>query len=525
ILKVEPRRHRRPAVEPALVPSAPAFEAPQWQWAATRADQVPEDVLRAAGAVTIAVVDTGADVTAPDLAAKRPVTYDVRTKAAAVVDRNGHGTFVASLAAGSATNGEGIAGAGGDARLMIVKAGRADGSFSDVDEAAAIVWAVDNGARVLNLSLGGPETSAVERRAIDYAVARGALLVAAVGNDFRRGNPIEYPAALLQPPGSYGAGGVGLAVTASTRTGERASFANTGSHVSLAAPGEAVFGAVASTSSPARYPRVPLPGSLAGLYGIGSGTSYAAPQVAGAAALVWAANPALRAADVATILEQTATGRGRWTPQTGFGVVDVAAAVAAARGLARPDAVAVAGTRRGNRVTLSWPHLPDAAGFRVSVARDGGSEQVLTPATRSTSVSYSLPPGSVYSFRVAALDSAGAPTLVSAAWTVSLRRAKASLALAASPQRGHAPQRVELAASLRVAGSSATLAGRSIVLESHDGERWTHAALGTTDASGRALWRFTLGAGAYEVRARFAGTDELGPATSNVVPIAVAPRR
>ena len=422
ILRVEPRRDRRAAVEPALVP--PSVGGPlQWQYAATRVDQVPDDVRRAAAAVTIAVIDTGADTTAPDLAAKAPRTYDVRTGTARVVDSNGHGTFVASLAAGSSDNGEGIAGAGGDARLMIVKAGRADGTFTDVDEAAAIVWAVDHGARILNLSLGGPETSAVERNAVEYAVSRGALLVAAVGNDYAEGNALQYPAALLQRPGSFGAGGDGLAVTASTRSGERAAFANTGSHLSLAAPGDGVFAAVSSTSSARRYPRVPLPGSLAGSYGFGSGTSYAAPQASGVAALVWAANPLLTAAEVADILERTASGRGRWTPETGFGVVDAAAAVAAARNAVPPDAVRVAGTRAGRRVTLSWTRVRDAAAFRVSVVRDGRRAQVLTPATASTRATYALPLGSTYRFTVAALDPNGSPTAESPPWTVTLRPA------------------------------------------------------------------------------------------------------
>ena len=88
-----------------------------------------------------------------------------------------------------------------------MRAGHADGTFTDVDEAAGIVYAVDHGAKVVNLSVGGPETSFTERRAIDYAVAHGTLLVAAAGNERESGNPAEYPAALLQPVGSNGVGG------------------------------------------------------------------------------------------------------------------------------------------------------------------------------------------------------------------------------------------------------------------------------------------------------------------------------
>ena len=329
ITQVERTSPRRSSAEPSLASSPET--AFQWQYAATHADQVPEAVTLAAAGITIAVIDTGADLAAPDLAAKAPRTYSVRTKRAAVRDLNGHGTFVASLAAGSTSNGDGVAGSAGEARLMVIQAADRQGSFTDLDEAAAIVYAVDHGARIINLSLGGPTTSTVERRAVDYAVAKGALLVAAVGNSKRGGNPVEYPAALLQPVGSRGIGGRGLSVGASTRSGARAPFSNTGTHISLAAPGEAVFGAVSASSSASRYPRVVLPGSQKGLYGYGNGTSYAAPQVSGAAALVWAANPALRADEVASILEQTASGRGNWNRELGYGILDVAAAVARAQ--------------------------------------------------------------------------------------------------------------------------------------------------------------------------------------------------
>ena len=96
-------------------------------------------------------------------------------------------------------------------------------------------------------------------------------------------------------------------MTASNAEGRHAAFANTGSWVSLAAPGDHVFGAVSQLSSPLLYPRTALPGAKRGLYGYGSGTSFAAPQVAGAAALVWAANPLLTAAQVAQILKDDPT--------------------------------------------------------------------------------------------------------------------------------------------------------------------------------------------------------------------------
>lgn len=420
ITYVERAAPRLSHAEPALA-LATTGQLLQWQYAATHLDTVPPAVQRAASAVTIAVIDTGADVTAPDLAAKAPRAYSIASNSSDVKDLNGHGTFVASIAAGSVTNNEGIAGAGGDAQLMIVQAGRQSGSFTDVEEAAAIVYAVDSGAKIINLSFGGPETSRTEQKAIDYAVSKGVLLVAAVGNEFAKGNPVEYPAALLQPAGSNGVGGRGLAVGASAAGGARASFSNTGSHLSLVAPGERVLGALSSSSSTVTYPRFALPGSLAGLYGYASGTSFAVPQVSGAAALVWAANPALTAQEVAETLKATAGNRGRWTSDTGYGVLDAAAAVAKAGGgtVAPPADVRLTGARDGRRVQLTWMGS-GVTSYRLSMRTNGGAERVLLASTTTTGVSYSLTVGYTYVFRVTGLDAAGAALLTSTPYTTTV---------------------------------------------------------------------------------------------------------
>lgn len=517
ITSVERELERAPYSEPALQPAPQPGGAYQWQYAAVRANLVPDAVLRAASTVTIAVIDTGADLSAPDIAAKAPATWNVRTRTSDVLDGNGHGTFVASLAAGSPTNNEGMAGVGGDARLLIVQAGAADGSFTDVQEAAAIVWAVDAGAKIVNLSLGGRDTSVAERKAIDYAVGKGVLLVAAVGNEAQDGNPVEYPAALLQPPGSNGVGGRGLAVAASTLSGGHASFSNSGSHVSLSAPGENVFADV-STASPAdRYPRVSLPGSSAGLYGFASGTSFAAPQVTGAAALVWAANPSLSAEQVASLLEATASGHGTWNPELGFGVLDVAAAVERAQAGVAPAPVLVqlAGSRAGRRVTLNWAGS-GAASFRLSVTENGAA-RILLPTTTATSATYSLATGGTYAFTVVALDPAGGEAGSSRPWTVSLAQAPSTLTVAASQARGRLPAQIDVAATLRSGDPSVPVGGRSLVLESYDGARWIRSSHATTGPRGGARWRFTLNAGAYRVRVRFLGGDDLAAAVSRPV--------
>jgi hypothetical protein len=401
---VEPVHARTSTFEPALFASN-AFGAPyEWQYAAAHADAVPTSILRAARAVTIAVIDTGADLTAPDLAAKTPRAYNVRTGGIDVRDTIGHGTFVASLAAGSVTNGEGVAGFGGDAKLLVIKASGLAGSFTDVDEANAIVYAVDHGARVINLSVGGPDSSETERRGIAYAADRGVLVVAAIGNEYTLGNPVEYPAALLQPVGSNGSGGVGLSVGASTADGSRAFFSNTGSHLSLVAPGERVFGAVSSTASPAAYATVTLPGSATGLYGFGSGTSFSAPEVAGAAALVMAANPLLPAPEVAQILKESASGKGVWNAPTGYGVLDVGAAIARAQN--RP-AVSLTAARSGTRIRVRWSST-GAATYRLTISSGRTAPVVLLDHTTRTSAAYRLTRGPRYAFSVTAFDASGA---------------------------------------------------------------------------------------------------------------------
>jgi subtilisin family serine protease len=331
---VKPVQRRALTVdEPALADTYQPGVAWEWQWADSRMGEVPDWVLRAAASVQVAVIDSGADVSAPDLADKSPRTWSVLSRSASVRDRLGHGTFVASLSTGSVTNGAGISGFGGDARLLVVQAIDADGYITDVEEAAAIVYAVRRGAKIVNLSIGGTETSEVESRAIRWAARHGVLIVAAAGNEHDEGNLPEYPAALLQPLGSHGRGGIGLAVGATSMDGTRAYFSNTGSYLSLAAPGYNVF---AAESADAPWPRAHLPWASPGFYGWASGTSFAAPEVAGVAALVWAANPRLTAQQVAKVLKQSASGTG-WNRELGWGRLNAAAAVAlaqATRGLA-----------------------------------------------------------------------------------------------------------------------------------------------------------------------------------------------
>jgi hypothetical protein len=133
----EPVLRRALAVdEPALAQTFQPGIAWEWQWDAARMEEVPDWVLRAASGVTVAVIDSGADLRAPDLADKSPATWSVLSRSHKVRDRLGHGTFVASLATGSVVNGVGISGFGGDAQLLVVQAIDADGYITDVEGSA-----------------------------------------------------------------------------------------------------------------------------------------------------------------------------------------------------------------------------------------------------------------------------------------------------------------------------------------------------------------------------------------------------
>jgi hypothetical protein len=182
--------------------------------------------------------------------------------------------------------------------------------------ADGIRWAADAGADVINLSLGGTTPSGVYRAAIDYAVnSRGTVVVASAGNDFQTGNPVQYPAS---DPDA-------IAVGASTASGGRASFSNTGSYVALSAPGSSILApcppAAEMCNDASGYDRL-------------SGTSMAAPFVASAAALLRAARPHATVAQIRAWLTSTATDAGApgRDDEFGAGILDPARALTAAAG-------------------------------------------------------------------------------------------------------------------------------------------------------------------------------------------------
>jgi|GEM_PF-1140248 len=329
----------------------------EWQFAHVGMDSAL-NVVRGSPSIVVGVIDTGWGQV-PDLAGKVVTSWYFTGQATDPFDTLGHGTFVSSLVGALNDDGLGMAGFCGSCKLDIVK----DIGLTSFSVATAIKQLTDAGVRVINMSFGGPGLSLLEKDALDYAIGKGVLLVASAGND---GGPVSYPAAYLQPDG--GAAGYGLAVGASDATDHKAPWSSWGSHLSLLAPG--TFGS-APTCNVGVLGALPPVASLfdgdcsakltdsttGGRYGYADGTSFAAPEVAGIAALVWAAHPELLSYQVARILTQTATrasGAG-WSPTRGWGVVNAKAAVELATGKSTADALVVAEPRFESRLEAGGP--------------------------------------------------------------------------------------------------------------------------------------------------------------------------
>jgi hypothetical protein len=285
-------------------------------------------------------------------------------------DYDGHGTFVAGVIA-ARWNNAGIAGVNPFARIMVVKAINNFGHTRASYIAEAIAYAVDNGARVINLSVGGKEVTRVEQAAIDYAYARGAVMVVAAGNE---GADI----------GTYGIAGSPkvLTVAATGLNDERMVFSNWGG-VAVAAPGLDVLSLRGRrTDTMLGIPGVNYNAGAAFVgadsrYYRASGTSFSAPLVAGVASLLLSHDPTLTNVQVANILKSTARDVG--TPgvdqYTGYGIVDARAALLAQRDYVLAAAITrVEVVQEGGMQLVRVRGTADANGFRAARIEIGAGE-------------------------------------------------------------------------------------------------------------------------------------------------------
>jgi len=229
----------------------------QWGLTKIQASQA-WDMTHGSPSVSIAILDTGIDLNHPDLASKIISSINFTSSPTAEANGQSHGTHVAGIAAALTNNGNGVAGLGRDCSLMNVKVLGDDGYGYYSWTAQGIIWAADNGAEVINLSLGGSSGSSTLEDAVNYAWSKGVVVVAAAGNNGST-SPF-YPA--------YYANCISVAAT--DENDRLASFSDHGSWVDVAAPGTNIYSTV--------------PG---GLYGYLYGTSMASPEVAGLAGLLF----------------------------------------------------------------------------------------------------------------------------------------------------------------------------------------------------------------------------------------------
>lgn len=271
----------------------------QWGFPKVRAD-LAKDLLPEKDYITVAVLDTGLYQAHPDLTGKNVSGYNAISSSDSTNDDNGHGTHVSGIISAAANNGTGIAGVASRSLIMPVKAADSSGIGCTINLSKGIVWAADHGARVINISMAGPNYDRLLQSAVDYAYNKGVTVVAAAGNS--NSSKPYYPAALNHV----------IAVSAIGKSVSKAPFSNYGNYVDLAAPGADVY----STTSD-------------GKFGYMSGTSMASAYVAGAAAYLLSAGGMLSPDDVEKSLTGSAYDIGYSGKDVyyGYGLLDLYKAI------------------------------------------------------------------------------------------------------------------------------------------------------------------------------------------------------
>ncbi|MBI6546941.1 MAG: peptidase S8 [Cyanobacteria bacterium NC_groundwater_1444_Ag_S-0.65um_54_12] len=274
--------------------------------------------------VTVAVVDSGVDLGHPDLRSNLLNGTNTLENNNDPRDDNGHGTHVAGIVASIFSNGIGGVGVAPEVKILPIRAlGDAGGSAQSVS--TAIQWATDHGTAVINLSLGTTKRSKAIASAIRYALAKGVVVVAAMGNSGDQGNPKQYPAS---EPGV-------IAVGALDPQDKVTPWSDYGDWAAVAAPGYGIWSTfptyeVSLTRFAKEHPDALPPEDKIQLnYAALSGTSQAAPIVSGIAALLRAANPQMSPQQVRDKLMKTAKDLGPvgFDPHYGAGMADAVLAL------------------------------------------------------------------------------------------------------------------------------------------------------------------------------------------------------
>ncbi|MGC9393584.1 MAG: S8 family serine peptidase [Anaerolineae bacterium] len=363
-----------------LIPNDPSYSN---QWAHPLIQSPGAWGITTGGSdIVIAIIDSGVDMSHPDLASKVVAGHDFVDDDNAPTDENGHGTHVAGIAAAVTNNGVGVAGMAWGAQIMPIRVLDNEGNGYNADITDGITWAYQNGADILNLSLGGSTYSQTMQDAVNAAHAAGSLVVAAMGNcrsDALPGcpskNPTQYPAAYANV----------MAVAATDSGDTYTYYSQYGSHCDIAAPG----GEIGYYHDPdGIYSTMPTYAVyLTTYYGYTTnydylqGTSQATPHVSGLAALIWSMDPTLTNDEVQNLIEQTADDLGPAGKDQDYGWGRINAYTALLT-LAPPDPPVLAAIDNfdgDHTYTVTWSTVPGAAGYLL---QESSTESFNSPTTR-----------------------------------------------------------------------------------------------------------------------------------------------
>ncbi len=337
----------------ATTPNDPDFTS-QWHLAKIQAANA-WSLSQGSASIPIAIIDSGVDLSHPDLKSKLIPGWNFLTDTSNTSDtgcNTGHGTAVSGAAAAATNNLTGVAGVAWANTIMplVVTSSGCLAYYSDM--ASAITYAVDHGVRIINLSITGSTASSILQSAVDYAWSKNAVIFAAAGNS-SSSSPV-YPAACNHV----------LGITATEPTDTLATFSNYGSWIKLSAPGDTI-----------------LTTNMAGSYGEWWGTSLASPIAAGVGALALSANPSLTNAQLVTLLETHSDDLGSpgFDQYFGYGRVNAYKAVAAAKGVATdttPPKVSISSPLSGatvlGTVSVLGTASDNVAVTKVELYVDGG---------------------------------------------------------------------------------------------------------------------------------------------------------
>lgn len=367
------------------------YYASQWHYPQINLPQA-WDITTGSSSVIIGVIDTGVMLTHPDLDSKITTGdnagWDFVNNDSNATDDHGHGTFVAGIIAAESNNASWVAGVCWTCQIMPLKALDSAGNGNTFNVAAAIDWARTHGADVVNLSLAASANDLTLQTAVNNAHAAGVVVVAATGND---NAGVKYPAAYANA----------IAVGSNNSSGLRSSFSNFGPEIDVMAPGENVVSTI-----------------LGGGYGAGSGTSFAAPHVAGVAGLM-IAHGITDPATIASRLTATATDMdvAGFDNNTGWGRINAQRAVdlAPTVSITAPAASATVG---GSAVSITATAADDVAVSKVRFEIDGNLLSEDTTAPYSATWNTTLVSDGAHTIAAKAYDGLGQITTATVSVTV-----------------------------------------------------------------------------------------------------------